>query len=291
MVGSEHRTREISMSIVVTGATGHLGRLAIEALRAKGVPATDIVGVGRQVDKIADLGIEARQASYEDLDSLKAAFAGADRLLFISGSETGRRVAQHRNVVDAAIDAGVGLVAYTSIPKADTSDMLLAAEHRATEQMIIDSGLPHAFLRNGWYIENYNVDQAIANGLFGASGEGRISAATRADLAEAAAAVIAGEGHEGKVYELGGEPFTMTELAAEISRQSGKPVTYTDLDPAKYAELLVSVGLPEQFAAILADSDRAAAAGALYVPRTDLENLLGRPVTSLATAIRTALAA
>jgi NAD(P)H dehydrogenase (quinone) len=279
------------MTIVVTGATGHLGRLAIQSLLAKGVRAAEIVGIGRQVEKIADLGVTARHASYEDLDGLKAAFAGADKLLFISGSEAGKRVPQHRNVVDAAIDAGVGLVAYTSIPKADTSDMLLAAEHRVTEQMLADSSLPYVFLRNGWYIENYNVEQAIANGsIFGAAGEGRISAATRADLAEAAAAVIAGEGHEGKVYELGGEAFTLTELATEIARQSGKAVTYTDLDPAKYGELLVSVGVPEPFAAVLADSDRAAAGGALYVPRTDLENLLGRPVTPLATAIGAALA-
>jgi NAD(P)H dehydrogenase (quinone) len=278
------------MTIVVTGATGHLGRLAIGSLLAKGVPAADIVGVGRQIEKIDDLGITARRATYDDVDALRHAFAGADRLLFISASEVGKRIAQHANIVTAAVEAGVGLVAYTSIPKADTSDMILAREHLATERLLADSGLPHVLLRNGWYIENYNVQQALAHGLFGAAGDGRISAATRADLAEAAASVlVSAEGHAGRVYELGGEPFTLTELAAEISRQSGRPVTYTDLTPEKYAELLVGAGVPAPFAEVLADSDRAAAAGALDVPRTDLETLLGRPVTPLSTAVRAAL--
>jgi NAD(P)H dehydrogenase (quinone) len=277
------------MTIVVTGATGHLGRLAIESLLAKGVPAADIVGIGRQTDKIADLGITTKKIAYEDGDALRAAFTGADRVLFISASEVGRRLPQHAAIVSAAKEAGVGLIVYTSAPKADTSDMKLAQEHLATERLIADSGLPHVILRNGWYIENYSVEQALAHGLFGAAGGGRISGATRADLAEAAASVLVGEGHAGKVYELGGEPFTMAQLAAEISRQSGKTVTYTDLSPEEYAELLVGAGLPAPFAEILADSDRAAAAGALEVPRTDLEDLLGRPVTPLSTAIHAAL--
>jgi NAD(P)H dehydrogenase (quinone) len=281
------------MTIVVTGATGPFGRLAIQSLLAKGVPAGEIVALGRDAAKLAslaELGVTTRQAAYEDLEALKAAFAGADKVLFVSGSEVGSRIPQHRNVVEAAKDAGVSLVVYTSAPKADTTDMRLAAEHKATEQMLIDSGLPYVFLRNGWYIENYNVANALEHGLFGAAGDGKISAATRADFAEAAASALVGEGHENKVYELGGEPFTMAELAAEISRQSGQEVTYTDLGTEKYAEMLVGVGLPEPVAAILADSDRAASQGALFVERTDLEQLLGRPVTPLATAISAGLA-
>ncbi|GAA2652132.1 SDR family oxidoreductase [Paractinoplanes durhamensis] len=278
------------MTIVVTGATGHLGRLAIQSLLAKGVPAADIVGLGRQVDKIADLGVTTKQVDYADVDGLTAAFAGADKLLFISGSEAGQRIPQHTNVVAAAKNAGVGQVVYTSIPRADTNEMKLAAEHKVTEQLLIDSGLPYVFLRNGWYIENYAVDTAIEHGgLFGAAGDGQISAATRADFAEAAAAVLVSEGHEGKAYELGGEAFTMTELAAEIAKQSGKPVTYTDLSPEKYVEVLVGVGVPAPFAEILADSDQKAAEGALFVPVTDLEALLGRPVTPLSTAIAAAV--
>ncbi|GIF24841.1 NAD(P)H dehydrogenase (quinone) [Actinoplanes tereljensis] len=277
------------MTIVVTGATGHLGRLAIESLLAKGVPAADIVGLGRQLDKIADLGITTKHVDYADVDALTAAFTGADKVLFISGSEPGKRVPQHTNIITAAKNAGVGLIVYTSIPRADTTDMKLAEEHLVTEQLLAESGLPHVLLRNGWYIENYSVEQALAHGLVGAAGEGQISAATRADFAEAAASVLVGEGHEGKVYELGGEPFTLTDLAAEISRQSGQEVAYTDLSPEKYTEVLVGVGVPAPFAEILADSDRAAAKGALFVPVTDLEALLGRPVTPLATAIAAAV--
>ena len=277
------------MTIVVTGATGKFGRHAIESLLAKGVPAAEIVGVGRQLDKIADLGVPTKYADYDDIDSLIAAFAGADKVLFVSGSEPGTRIPQHTNVVNALKKAGVSLVVYTSAPKATTSDMILASEHSATEKLLTESGLPYVFLRNGWYIENYNVEQALAHGLFGASGEGKISGATRADLAEAAASVLVGEGHEGQVYELGGEPFTLAELAAEIASQSGKPVTYTNLSPSAYVDMLVGVGLPQGFAEVLADSDRAAASGALEVPRTDLEKLLGRPATPLATAIRAAL--
>lgn len=278
------------MTIVVTGATGHFGRLAVEALLAKGVPAAEIVATGRTVEKIADLGVTVKTAPYDDVEALKAAFAGADKVLFVSGSEIGRRVEQHRNVVQAAKEAGVGLVAYTSGPRADTSDMKLFAEHRATEQMLAESGVPYTFLRNSWYIENYNLKQALQHGLFGAAGDGRISGAPRADYAEAAASVLVGEGHAGKAYELGGQPFTLTELAAEVSRQSGQNVTYTDLGEEKYAEFLVSVGVPAPVAAILADSDAAASRGALLVDPADLESLLGRPATPLATAVAAELA-
>ncbi len=281
------------MSIVVTGATGHFGRLAIEALLRRGVPAGQIVAVGRSVEKIKDLadrGVVVRQASYDDPESLRPAFAGADRLLFVSGSEVGRRTAQHRNVVAAAKDAGISKIVYTSLPHAETSRMILAAEHLATEQALTDSGIPSVFLRNSWYLENYNIPGAVDHGFHGAARDGKISIATRADLAEAAAAAIAADGIGQQVYELGGEGVTLSELAAEVSRQSGREVTYTDLSPEKYVEFLVGVGLPEQFAAVLADSDKNAAEGALYTGTEDLEKLLGRPVTPLTDAVRVALA-
>jgi NAD(P)H dehydrogenase (quinone) len=277
------------MTIVVTGATGPFGRHAVESLLARGVPAADIVATGRSIEKIADLGVTVRLAAYEDPAALRAAFDGADKLLFVSGSEVGKRIEQHRDVVNAAKDAGVGFVAYTSIPKADTTSLKLAAEHKATERMLIESGLAYAFLRNSWYVENYNLPTVIEHGLFGAAGEGRISAAPRADYAEAAAAAILLT-EPNRIYELGGEPFTLAELAAAISRESGKTVTYTDLGQEKYAEFLVGVGLPEQAAAILADADRGAAQDELYVPGNDLATLLGRPVTPLASALRAELA-
>jgi NAD(P)H dehydrogenase (quinone) len=279
------------MSIVVTGATGHLGRLIVESLLNRGVPAAEIVAVGRNVEKIADLGVTVRRADYDDAESLKKAFAGARTLMFVSASEPGRRVSQHRNVIAAAQDAGIGLVVYTSAPKADDTTLGLAAEHRATEVALAESGLPWVVLRNGWYVENYTsqIPGYLEHGIAGAAGDGRIAAATRADLAEAAAVVLTTAGHAGKVYALGGEPFTMSELAALLSRETGRTVTYTDLPEQEYAKVLAGAGLPEVYANLLADSDRAASEGALDIPRTDLEALLGRPVTPLAAAVRAAL--
>lgn len=281
------------MSIVVTGATGQLGRLIIESLLGRGVPADQVVAVGRDIDRLADLagrGVVTVRADYDDPESLQAAFAGADKLMFVSGSEVGRRVVQHGNVVTAAKQAGVGLIVYTSIAKADSSSLVLAAEHKATEQLIQDSGLPYVFLRNSWYLENYTAQLPtyLQHGVAGAAGDGRVSAATRADYAEAAAVVLTTEGHTNRVYELGGAPFTLTELAAEISRQTGSTVSYLDLPVDKYTELLVAAGLPEGYAAVLADGDRGLAQGELEVG-DDLAKLLGRAPTTLAEAIRAAL--
>lgn len=281
------------MSIVVTGATGQLGRLIIESLLGRGVPADQIVAVGRDTDRLADLagrGVVTVRADYDDPESLQAAFAGADKLMFVSGSEVGRRVVQHGNVVTAAKEAGVGQIVYTSIAKADSSSLVLAAEHKATEQLIQDSGLPYVFLRNSWYLENYTAQLPtyLQHGVAGAADDGRVSAATRADYAEAAAVVLTTEGHTNRVYELGGAPFTLTELAAEISRQTGSTVSYLDLPVDKYTELLVAAGLPEGYAAVLADGDRGLAQGELEVG-DDLAKLLGRAPTTLAEAIRAAL--
>ncbi|NIZ90969.1 NAD(P)H-binding protein [Kineococcus rubinsiae] len=279
--------------IVVTGATGKFGRLAVEALLRRGTAPQDVVATGRATGSLADLaerGVTVRPASYDDPASLRAAFAGADRLLFVSGSEVGRRVPQHEAVVAAAAAEGVGLVAYTSIVRADTSSLGLAAEHVATERALAASGLPHVLLRNGWYVENYDLAGAVEHGLRGASGEGRFSLATRADYAEAAAVAVSSNGQEGRVHELGGVGVTMTELAAEISRQSGADVRYTDSTPAEYETFLVGVGLPAPLAASLADADRGAGQGDLLVDPHDLEALLGRPATTVAEAVRAALA-
>jgi NAD(P)H dehydrogenase (quinone) len=278
------------MSIVVTGATGHLGRLAVESLLARGVPAVDVVATGRRVEQLADLaerGVAVRAADYEDPASLRAAFTGAEKLLLVSGSEVGRRVAQHANAIETARDAGVGLIAYTSILRADTSSLLLAEEHLATEKALAGSGVPHVLLRNGWYIENYTgqLPVYLEHGIAGAAGNGRVSAATRADYADAAAAVLAGEGHEGAVYELGGRSFTMAELAEAVSAVAGRPVAYTDLPVEQYTAVLVGAGLPEPVAAVFADGDRGVAEGELFTDSDDLEKLIGRAPTSLADAL------
>lgn len=282
--------------MVVTGASGRLGRLVIEDLLTRGVPAGDIVAVVRTPEKVAALrsrGVGVRQADYDDPRSLAAAFAGADKVLLISSSEVSRRLVQHRNVVDAASAAGVGLLAYTSILNADTSRLMLAADHTATEAMIREAGLPYAFLRNGWYVENYTGNLAAwlrAGTIPGCAGEGRVAAAARADYAAAAATVLATEGHHNAVYELGGdEPFTMAEFAAEVTHQSGTAVVYVDMSPEEYVRTLVAQGLSEPEAAALADADAGVARGELTTDVDDLRRLIERPTTSLDEAVALAL--
>jgi NAD(P)H dehydrogenase (quinone) len=282
--------------IVVTGATGQLGRLVVEDLLARGVPGAELAvavrNPARAVD-LADRGVDVRIADYTRPETLAPAFAGADRLLLISGSEVGQRLAQHTNAVNAAVEAGVGLIGYTSILKADNTSLSLAEEHLATEAAIRQSGLPYVFLRNGWYTENYtgNLAPALTHGaILGCAGDGRVSAATRADFAAATAAVLTGDGHENKIYELGGdEAFTMAELAAEVAAQSGREVVYRDLPAEEYAKALVSVGLPEPVAGMLANSDLGIRRGDLYTDSRDLSRLAGRPTMPLAEAVRLAL--
>ena len=285
------------MSIVVTGATGQLGRHVIEALLERSVPAAEIVAAGRSIDKLADFagqGVTVRPIDYSDAASVAAALKGARRLLLISGSEVGQRVEQHRTVIEAAKAEGVELLAYTSIANADTTGMKLAGEHKATEAILRESGVPFVLLRNGWYLENYTeqLPGTLAQGaLAGSAGDGRVSGAARADYAHAAAAVLVAEGQAGKVYELGGDDaFTMAGLAAEISSATGKEITYNNLPAADYADLLASVGVPEAFAEILADSDLGIARGDLMVSTGDLRRLIGRTTTSLAQAVRAAAA-
>ncbi|GAA2021207.1 SDR family oxidoreductase [Terrabacter terrae] len=284
------------MTLLVTGASGHLGRLVVEALLERGTPAADVLATARTRESVSDLaarGVEVRRADYDDPASLDGAFAGVDRLLLVSGSEVGRRTTQHANVIEAAKRAGVGFVAYTSITRADTSDLVLAEEHRATEELLAASGLPHALLRNSWYLENYTgqLPVFLEHGVvLGAAGAGRVSAATRADYAEAAAVVLAGEGHDGAVYELGGDTaFTMAELASTVGRVARREVAYADLSVADYTAALVGAGLPEGYAAVLADGDRGLAEGQLFTDSGDLSRLIGRPTTTLEDALRAAL--
>jgi NAD(P)H dehydrogenase (quinone) len=284
------------MSYVITGATGHLGRLVTEDLLRRGVPAGDITATGRDITKVKDLadrGIQVLAIDYDDPASLDAAFRGADRILLISASEPGRRARQHENAIDAAARAGAGLLAYTSIANAGTTTMRLAAEHQATEAALRASGLSYVLLRNSWYVENYTAQvRAILQrgSLAGSAGDGRVSAATRADYAAAAAAVLTGDGHAGRAYELGGdEAFTLAELAAEIGAQAGQPVSYLDLPEDEHARLLTSAGLPEVAAVTLADADRGLARGDLFVDSGHLRQLIGRPTTTLREAIAAAL--
>jgi NAD(P)H dehydrogenase (quinone) len=282
--------------IVVTGATGQLGRLVIEQL-LKSIPASQIVAAVRTPAKAADLaaqGIVVRAADYTKPETLDAAFQGAERLLLISSSDVGQRTAQHRNAIDAARRAGIKLIAYTSLLHVDRSPLGLATEHRETEALLKASGLPFVLLRNGWYTENYlaSVPPALQHGVFiGSAGEGRIASAARADYAAAAAAVLSAEGQAGKVYELAGDTsYTLAELAAEITRQSGKNVVYQDLPEAEFSKALVGAGLPAPIADMLADSDAGASRGGLFDDGHQLSQLIGRPTTPLAELLKAALA-
>lgn len=284
--------------IAVTGATGNLGRLVVDDLLDRGVAPSDVVAAVRSPEKAADLaerGVEVREADYNEPDTLHAAFEGVDRLLLISSSAVGERTEQHQHVVDAAAANDVGFFAYTSMLRADTSPMTLATEHVATEEYLQASGLSFALLRNGWYIENYTeqLDQALDQGAFiGCADGGRISGATRADYAAAAATVLAEDGHAGEVYELGGdEAFTMDELATIVTEQSGTEVVYRDLPPEDYTQALVDAGLPKPQAEVFADADQGIADGHLYTESEDLRRLIGRPTTPLEEAVADALAA
>ena len=281
--------------IVVTGATGKLGRHVIAGLLEK-IPASEIAAAVRNPDKAADLaalGVQVRQADYSQPETLHSAFAGADKVLLISGNEMNGRVAQHQAVIDAAREAGVKLLAYTSILRADTSPLMLAREHKITEENIRASGLPFVFLRNGWYFENQTeaLGPAVQHGaILGTAGEGRFASASRSDYAAAAVTVLTGSGHENKAYELAGDaPYILAELAAEVSKQVGKPVAYDNLPPQDYQNALVGFGIPAFMAEYLVDAELGAAKGELDGPSSDLRSLIGRPTTTLSEAVAAAL--
>ncbi|WP_211441434.1 SDR family oxidoreductase [Collimonas humicola] len=285
--------------IVVTGATGQLGRLVIENL-LRSEPASSIVAVVRDPAKAADLsnrGVQVRQADYTQPASLRVAFAGADKLLLISSSELepGQRASHHRAVIDAAIDCEVKLIGYTSVLRANTTPLGLAADHVQTEAMLKASAIPFVVLRNGWYTENYTISipTVLAHGaLMGSAGDGGIASASRADYAAAAALAMTLPDQAGRVYELAGDTaYTLSEFAAEISRQSGKTVNYMNLPREEYKSALVGFGLPEPVADLLADSDSGASQGGLFDDKRQLSALIGRPTTPMAETIATEIKA
>ncbi|MEU3363038.1 SDR family oxidoreductase [Streptomyces pseudogriseolus] len=282
------------MSIVVTGASGKLGRHVVEQLLEK-VPAEQVTAVVRSPEKVADLaarGVRVAVADYNAPETFDGLFAAGDKVLLISGNEFDKgRVRQHSLVIDAAKAAGVALLAYTSAPATLTAT--LADDHRGTERALLDSGVPYVLLRNGWYHENYTENLAPVlehDVVVAAAGEGRISSASRADYAAAAVAVLTGEGHENATYELGGdEAWSFAEYAAELSRQTGREIAYNPVTPEQLTGILVGAGLPEPMAAMFAGVDAAIAEGQLVVDSGDLSRLAGRPTTPLAEAVTAAL--
>jgi NAD(P)H dehydrogenase (quinone) len=284
------------MTIVVTGATGHLGRLIVESLLRDGTPAGDIVAAGRAVEKLDDLaarGVRVARIDYTDPASLAAAFEGADTVMLVSGSEVGKRFEQHSAVIDAAKAAGVSRIVYTSAPGATTSALLLAPEHKATEEYLHASGLPFTILRNGWYHENYTqaAQRAAESGTLAASvGDGRVASASRADFADAAAAVLVGDSHEGRTYELSGDvAWSHEELAAVISDLTGTTVTYVSLSPEEHLQALVSAGLDEGTAGFVVGLDGNIRDGLLAGTSGELAALIGRPTTPIRDTLAEAL--
>jgi len=280
------------MKIAITGATGQLGKLVVSRLKDQ-VSGDNIVALVRSRQKASDLGVETREANYDDPETLGSALSGIDTLLLISGSEVGKRAVQHRNVIDAAKRNGVKWIVYTSLLHADTSTLSLAAEHLATEAALRDSGISFTLLRNGWYTENYtgSIPGALAGGAFiGSGGEGKIASAARADYAEAAVAVLATEGHEGQIYELAGdEAWTLSDLAAEISRQTGKNIPYVNMPEAEYANALKGLGLPEGLSHAIAGWDVSASKGDLFDDGHELSRLIGHKTTPLSEVVAEAL--
>lgn len=282
------------MTIAVTGATGQLGQIVIQKLTSK-IAADQILALVHHPDKAARLGVAARAFDYTHTEALAPALAGVDTLLLISSSDIGQRAVQHANVIAAAKKAGVRRIVYTSVLNAPASGLSLAEEHRVTEDLLKASGMAYTLLRNGWYTENAlrSVGAALEHGAFiGSVGQGRIASATREDLAEAAAVVLTEHGHDNATYELAGDSaWTHAVLAAEVARQTGKAVVYTDLPEAEYAQVLEGLQLPTTMAARVASWDAAAAQGALYSDDKTLSRLIGRPTTTLENAVKDALRA
>jgi NAD(P)H dehydrogenase (quinone) len=282
--------------IAVTGATGQLGRLVIASLLER-VPAATVVAAVRNPDAAADLaahGVEVRLADYDTPDTLAGAFAGAAKVLLISSNALGQRVRQHKAAIDAAQGAGVDLLVYTSMLRANASPLDLASDHDETERMIRQSGLRAVVLRNGWYTENYTTRLPTIlerNTLVGCAGDGRISFAARRDYADAAAVVLASRDNQaGRVYEFAGDhPYTLTDFANEIGRQTRRAIAYRNLPEAEFAKTLMRAGHAEELATTLAQSETGVSRGGLHDDSRGLSALLGRATTPVRETIATAL--
>ena len=282
------------MKTGITGATGQLGRLVIGKLKEK-VDAGSIVALVRNTEKAKDLGVEAREFDYDKPELLTESLKGIDQLLLISGSDIGQRARQHANVVNAAKQAGVKKIVYTSLLHTGNTSVSLAEEHQPTEKAVIESGIPYTILRNGWYTENHTSSLSgvlAAGAVFGSAASGKFSSAARADFAEAAVVVLTVTGHEGKIYELAGdEAYTLAEYAAEIAKQTGKNIVYNNLPAAEYSKILESFGLPGFVAEAIAGWDVSASKGDLFDDSHTLSKLIGRPTTPLPEVVKNALSA
>jgi NAD(P)H dehydrogenase (quinone) len=281
--------------IAITGANGNLGQLVVKGL-LQAVPANQIIAAVRSPEKADDLralGAQIREADYDRPETLVEAFKGVEQLLLISAVQPGERFRQHRAVIDAARQTGVKLIAYTSMLRADTSNLILADEHNRTEVYLKSTGVDFVVLRNGWYLENHTsgLAAALANSAInGSAGQGRFASASRADYAGAAVTVLTQPGHANQTYELAGDQaYSLAELAEEVSKQTGRTIVYNHLPAADYEAVLLGFGLPKMIADVVIDADLKASAGELDSASRDLSRLLGRSTTTLAEAVKVAL--
>lgn len=274
------------MTIAVFGATGQLGAHIIDLLIARGTDAAEIRALGRNAERLAELeakGVATAQVDLDDAATVAPALEGADTVVLVSTSEVGKRLPQHANAINAAKDAGVKHLVYTSLLNADSSELALAAEHVETEKLIAESGIPATILRNGWYTENHQQDFEIGRSgtIANSVGDAKLATASRVDYAEAAAVAAADASHAGKTYELAGSKWTFADFAAHESEVLGQPVAYQQISAEEEVAALQAAGLDEGTAAFVSGMNQAIAGGALDSSSTALTELIGRPTTSL----------
>ena len=281
--------------IVVTGASGKLGKLVLKELLAAG--AADILATTRTPENLAEFasqGVDVRQADFKNPASLEDAFKGGTRLLLISTTDVGSRVPQHGAAIDAAKAAGVEHVIYTSWPDPQHSVAAVSPDHAATEDLVLKSGLKFTFLGNYLYSETlmFGLPKALETGkLFGAAGDGRAAYVTRQDCAYAAAGVLNNAvRYENKRLGISGPvAYTRSEIAQLASGITGKPLVYVDLPAEDFGKALVGAGMPEGFAKLFVSFELAIKAGELEAVTQDVSEVSGHTPASLSDFLKSAL--
>lgn len=281
--------------ILITGATGQLGGIVVENLLEK-VPARQIAVLVRDENKAADLkakGVEVRVGSYHDAASLANAMSGIDKVLLISSNDFNNRLGQHKNVIDAAKNAGVKHILYTGVTMKNINESPLKpllADHYQTEDYIEESGLTYTFLQNSLYFEVIPLfvgANVLETGIFFPASDGKVAFAARQDLGETTATILATEGHENKTYNLtGATAYSFADVAASLSEFTGKAVSYTSPEPVAFEAMLKQFGLPEGIVLMSVLFAAGIQNGDFDLPSPTLEQLLGRKTTNLKTFLK-----
>ena len=278
--------------ILITGAAGSLGKATINFLLEKGYQAQNIIALVRDEAKAPDLkakGVIIKIGDYDNYDSLLSAMAGVEKVLLISGSDVVKRSTQHENVVNAAKEAGIKHILYTSFQRKNESDSspiaFVAKSHIDTENMVKSSGIAYTILRNNIYLDMLPIflgEKVLETGVFFPAGETKSAFASRSDMAEAIANILIGKGHENKEYDLSNtESFSFQDIANSLSSLTGKGVNYFSPDKETYHQTLANAGVPAEYIGMFAGFAEAMKQGEFTETSTDLEKLLGRkPATA-----------